>query len=750
MESITLSAEQDAIIRAPHHHYVVTAVAGSGKTTTLAHRIRHLLQEGTDRRRILVLMFNRAARDDFSQRMQRVLGKEMSPEVRTFHAMGYRLYQRFVQEGQLPAFNQKILSDKEMLFQLWRLTCQLLKPEQLNPIKRVKQEHMELCGRFIEAVKSQLATPEQVFTQLALEERYAYFVPLFEKFEQWRRQNRRISYADMLYEPVRALQNSPELRQLVANKMDSILVDEYQDTNAIQHELLKLIAGERAKIMVVGDPDQTIYEFRGARPEYMLKGFAEEFPDADSLTLSHSFRYGHQVSLLANHLIRHNRRRRDVLCKSATDNPDTRVSLHTQHKDTAAILGLLQSLSADQQHNSAILLRVWSQSVAIELALLDQGIPYRLEGQAGVFSATETRCLRSLLEVMDGRFFTRPIQTRQQALYELLRFPHVGLGDSELQHLAAHLAENQSGLGQHLMSLLDDKLKQIQRVKLSRLGRALDTLEHRRLPVHDALDHYMEETELYEGIRSLGLSREHAEEKIMAVKDTIRFIKSLPGDAGKVLERLDILQQQSGRNSSTGVLLTTLHRAKGREWSRVIIPGINDLYYPYMAQTDKDIDLDKHIESERRLLYVGITRAKHHLDLFVPGSRSTLCPGSRFTQEMQPDFCLRVGEALHRQRVPKVKAATQSIDLLRRYVTEAGLEDIDYLSQIITEDKDSSKLPETDGTPIWSHSRVKHDVFGEGAVTAEGHSSFTVAFESDDSRVFSKETAAQYFSVCES
>src|SRR5690606_12223266 len=181
----------------------------------------------------------------------------------------YRLYQRFIREDYLPAFNSNILSEQEVQFQLWQLIRQLAPTEQQDDLQRDKKDHIEIATGFIDLVKSSLRDPEELFEELGYSGRHSYLIDLFDAFEDWRKHERRITYADMLYEPVLAIRQHPELQTLVENKMDIILVDEYQDTNEVQHLLLTYIAGTRAKVTVVGDPDQTIYEFRGARPEYL-------------------------------------------------------------------------------------------------------------------------------------------------------------------------------------------------------------------------------------------------------------------------------------------------------------------------------------------------------------------------------------------------------------------------------------------------------------------------------------------------
>jgi len=747
MSQLPLTPEQIDIVKAPIAHHVITAVAGSGKTTTLAHRIAYLLQQGMEPKRLLVLMFNRAARDDFRVKLQAILPPgQLAPEVRTFHAMGYRLYQRFIRDGYLKPFNPTILSEKEVLFQLWRLTTRHLPADKLKTIKRFKQDHMEMCARFVETVKSRLDSPEQVFRDLELDKKYAYFVPLFEQFEHWRAQNQRIGYADMLYDPVRAVSSSKALQALVKDKMDMILVDEYQDTNAIQHELLTQIAGERARITVVGDPDQTIYEFRGARPEYMLKDFSLQFPEAEQLTLSTSFRYGHRVSLLANHLIRHNSRRHDVLCKSAPSNPQTQVHVHACHHEPARLIKRLRSIPVTHYRDTVILLRIWSQSVSIELALLDNNIPYRLEGHAGVFSATETLCLRALLELACGQFFTLNQDARRNRLQHLLRFPHVGLGDHDIQTIASGLSGITQNIGATLQANIPDDLKQIQRLKLGRLARALSAIEHQTLPVSDTLYGYAKTTELFEGIRSLSLSAEHAEEKVLAVEATLRFLCSLPGDAADVLLRMDALQQQSRQEHREGVLITTLHRSKGREWQTVIIPGLNDIYYPYLARQTKEGNQYSVIESERRLLYVGITRARQTLDLLVPAANGAAeAAESRFQHELNIGTSMYAGEHIDAGMVPENAEANT---MLKRYISEAGLElSAPPPSATPAEHTHCHHIEaRRSHSPIWSRKQVHHALFGAGTVVEENQDTFAVKFDGEDLRVFSKRASTKDFS----
>jgi DNA helicase-2/ATP-dependent DNA helicase PcrA len=739
--AIQLTSEQQQIVTAAPGHYVITAVAGSGKTTTLAHRIKYLLEHGYDAKRILILMFNKAARVDFSHKLQRVINNATNlPEVRTFHAMGYRLYQRFIKEGYLPAFKSQILSDKEIDFHIWRFLNQILDKDALKEAKRNKKDYVEISHQFIESVKNGLKSPEATLKHLRLGEKFAYLVALFEHFEHWRKQQARISYTDMLYDPVVAIQTFPELEQLVSNKMDIVLVDEYQDTNDIQHALLKYISGERAKITIVGDPDQTIYEFRGAKPDYIIRGFAQEFPDATLLSLSYSFRYGHKISLLANHLISKNAGRQSILCKSHSGNPHTNIFCHYRQDDAQAITEIAANMTMGELDNSAILARVWSQTVGIELALLEKGIPYHIDGHSGVFHSTETQSLRTIIE-LSANFFSQfsPIQ-RQEKLDLLCHFPHVGLPDAQIKALCYQLAQHDSAWGNMLKQSIPGDLNKIQTVKLERLADALTSLETEQHSVTHLLSHYFQKTALFEGIRSLSLSHDHAEEKIASIQGVARFMSKQNSDAKSTLLLLDHLQESAARQHQQALQICTIHRAKGLEWETIFIPGLNSKILPYSYKADALSTAQ--LESERRLLYVAMTRSKQNLHLCLPKTQNSNTQTSRFEHELNLKQSIKLGDAIETQQtVCHFDALTGMSNISKRYSKEMNC---------LIKVQENGKAEKTENVPaIWFASKVAHCMLGQGYIKEENSNSFSVEFMDKQIRTFSKETAERFFSVVE-
>lgn len=746
--SIKLTDEQDAIVNAPVGHYVISAVAGSGKTTTLAHRIRFLLEQGVSSKRVLILMFNRSAREDFQKKLATTLQpstqsaiQHLIPEVRTFHAMAYRLYQRFIKEGYLPAFNTQILSEKEQDFQIWKLLNQLLSGEQLQDLKRHKKDHIEICRSFIEKVKSGLQTPQIVYEELDLEPKFSYLLELFDRFESWRKQESRISYSDMLYDTVLAIKKYPQLKTLVENKMDILLVDEYQDTNDIQHALLKYIAGDRAKITVVGDPDQTIYEFRGAKPEYIIKGFSEEFSDASMLSLSYSFRYGHAVSLLANHLISRNSGRLPVLCKSHHANPHTDIQIHYANEDANEISKHLLKLKAETLKETTILLRVWSQAVSIELALLEAEVPYHIDGHLGVFHSSEIQAIRALLELSAGLFNTFEAKVRQEKFEKICQFPHIGLPDYLLKQLCQSLSFNSHGYGELLLQSIPSELKQFQQRKLERLARVFAKIENKDASSTDILRYYSDETELYEGIRSLSFNHEQAEEKVRSIASIIAFVSKQGKRTLDTLIFLDALAQKAEYKHPESVKLTSIHRAKGLEWQHVLVPGLNRKTFPHSLNPDKITHTE--IESERRLLYVAMTRAKQSLHLFGPKEKSAQAnKASRFEKELNFEQSKHFADHLYNKPGETFSIKNQNLSsIVRKYaeVMQCPLEE-GKTDKLHSDSPDLSHIQ-------WQGQWVEHCLLGKGLVVEDKPSAFIVEFESKDKRTFSKEFAGRFFTL---
>ncbi|WP_416396739.1 ATP-dependent helicase [Allohahella sp. A8] len=681
-ETVQLTAEQRAIIEAEVCHAAITAVAGSGKTTTLAHRILHLLNNGVSAQRILVLMFNRAAKLEFEKKIRKLAMSAVNPsqplpEIRTYHAMGLRLYKRFIDEGYLEPFNPKILSEGEIQFQLWRLIREAAPEDLRTTLNRDKKEHIEKAEAILEISKAQLTDFDFTFEQLDIQPKFGFLKDVAERFEDWRQRESRISFADMLYEPVRCLQKHEHLRKLVRDKMDVVLVDEYQDTNEVQHQLLKHIAGSRAKVTIVGDPDQTIYEFRGASTDFILKRFQEDFENPAPFQLTWSFRYGHRAALAANHLIGHNKQRRDILCRAHLSTPATSVEMLKSTDEAHAIAKLLQSLAPASAAPGAttpvaILCRLWSQAVPIELALLANRMPYRIDENKGALNNREVRQVLNLLRATAADWLALPIDTRSEIMLEVLRFPHVAIRDDMLRGLARSLARIDPTAPEQLEQIGLNKQNckaqfGISSWQLSRIEGTLAALRAATLSLGSAanvLSQYITQTDLLSQLGASALTTEAADEKVNNVLGLYYYIKVLNLPVRETLQHFEELRaeaglsngQRSGSDHRAAIVeLTTIHKTKGLEWPTVVVAGFRDSVLPYRrnGQSAEAAGKPTDLEAERRLAYVAITRARHALYLSAPAPDSGTGTVSPFIAEMKLEASLAAVEQLEDGVDPK-------------------------------------------------------------------------------------------------
>jgi DNA helicase-2/ATP-dependent DNA helicase PcrA len=618
-----LTPHQQAVVNHNSGHARVIAVAGAGKTTTLAHFIAARLDEAVPARRMLVLMYNKSAQQDFQQKLRQLTASPSLPEVRTFHSLGLKIYQRLVADGHLPPFDRALMAESELDTQVWRLLQQTADEDTRQDVLSQRKKWVEPAMAFIDRVKSGLDSPEQQFEALDLPPRCRFFLDMFERLEAWRKAQRRISFADMLYDPVRFLLANPEVAHQYAGHMHWLLVDEYQDINDIQYQLLNLIRGDTGQLLVIGDPDQTIYEFRGSRPSYMTHEFERSFPEAVTYPLPHSFRYGHQLALMANSLIYHNADRAPVVSVPGRRGAMTRVHQHavSSSAEAAGILKLVQQALVHRAPDEiAIVARLWALCAPIELAFLQAGVRYRSHTRLSVLDRWELNVFWLLLEIAKGDFSHRDQSARYQAWLLLLTTPFPKIRRAELEALAERLSQfpGQPGtLGANLQQQIPKELSRWQRQQLETRAELLAQAEMMDQSAFRLCQDYFEQTEMEQGIEEGAFSAQQIEDRLQTIKAFIGFLGNTGWSASNAWGELDALraQHRSAQNSA-GVHLISAHKSKGLEWPVVIIPGLNHHYFPY--QSEGEFSRPANEESERRLLYVAMTRAREELHLLVP------------------------------------------------------------------------------------------------------------------------------------
>ncbi len=693
--------EQRRIIAHPGGHARVGAVAGSGKTTTMIGRVGHLLRQGVAADKVLVLMFNRSAREAFASSMATGLAdlQRPLPEVRTFHALGLRLVESFTRRRALPAY--RLETAGHSLERLARqAVVEALKEEQEG---WPSPEEVEEFLTFLDLVKGAAGQPTEVLARLGLPSRYSYFPRAFAIFEEARCRLGLRFYADLIHEPLLAMQADPTLAAWVGDRVDHIIVDEYQDINEAQQLLLKIVAGSRAQVMVVGDVDQCIYEWRGARPEYITDRFQIDFPQPSDYLLSHTFRYGHALSLAANHLIAHNPRRDGRLCLSSPGTPATAITLLAEPALAGAAAG--QGKQRPGQHplpgvvkewlakgrslgEAAVLVRLFAQAVPVELALLQAGIPYRLVGNTTVFECPEIVALLGYLQLAAGLpIGGEDLARRGATVRAMLSQPHLGVKREQLEEMAEAIARDPRSAARFIELGAGPDLPPFQRRRLAETAGSWQRLVGlgADLPAGKLLAKIVDILGLYEFYQSFAATAAAAGNRIKTCQALIAFASAEGLGADGLLARLDQLRREGeGEEAAERLLITSVHRAKGLEWPLVILPGLEEGSFPFHGEDEGRI---KQFEDERRLFYVAMTRAIESLVLLHPADarlREHLAAGgcsypgpphraSRFLFECNAGVSARLGAVLETPPASDCRVdGGEDPALARRYVQAVG------------------------------------------------------------------------------
>ncbi|APX93583.1 DNA helicase UvrD [Halomonas sp. 1513] len=699
-----LTDEQRAVVAHAGGHARVAAVAGAGKTTTMVARVLNLLARGTPPSRLLVLMFNRAAREDFTAKLARWAPPGQAlPDVRTFHSIGHRLTGTLTRWG--------VLAPRELLAQEWqreRLLRQAvqhsLHGDEVQLESALDGDRLEAFGHFCELVKAEMEAPQALYERLDFGDDTGHFVDAFDAAEALLEQHRLMTYADLLYRPLRALEADAALRQRVEGFLDHVIIDEYQDINEAQQRLLALLAGERAAVMAVGDANQCIYEWRGAHPDTMLEDFTRTFGAAHDYPLSTTFRHGDALALAANHAIAANRRRPDQLCLAAADNPRTRLSVA---QGGSALVEALDAWQRDGRalSDGCVLVRSWALSVSVQLQLLRAGLPFRLAREDRfVFRLPLVQALAGYL-----RLARQPALLQDPAhLLLLLAQPTPFVARERLQALATRLAESQQWPSRDDPLLAS--LKPIQRRNLKRRWALLcDLPKLAAWPPSRLLAEVVERLDAEKVLKRAAARREKGEEDVRLLDVLIEQAAELDHDPEAFIALLErpVQDEAMGAGDAEGILISTVHGAKGLEWPLVALWGVNEEDFPHYSR-DNPLTPER-LEEERRLFYVAMTRAREQLLMVHDGGEHR---PSRFIAESAWDDCQRVADALGAADPPQAPLPVASPALVERYLTASGRTlDVSAAASGVASPPGHYAAAAFD-----VGQRVRHAVFGEGEI----------------------------------
>ncbi|AHF04610.1 ATP-dependent DNA helicase Rep [Marichromatium purpuratum 984] len=603
-----LNPRQRQAVRYTDGPLLVLAGAGSGKTRVITRKIAHLIDHGGLKPRHIraVTFTNKAAREMRARIGQQLQGTDTRGlAISTFHTLGLEILRRDPEPAGLrPGFSLLDAQDVESM--LKEHLRQSRAPDSIAPgalqqrISRWKNDTIgpaEALSRAEDAFEAELAG-------------------LYADYERSLRAYNAVDFDDLILAPARLLTECQPVREAWRARIRYLLVDEYQDTNGAQYELVRLLAGPEGAFTVVGDDDQSIYAWRGARPENLAR-LREDYPQLEIIMLEQNYRSSAGILGLANTLIANNPHvfekrlwselgpgepARVLRCRDERDEAErvTAEILHLHHAERVAFGDI------------AILYRGNHQARLFEQALRVHDIPYFLSGGTSFFARTEVKDVMAYL-----RLLANPED--DAALLRVVNTPRREIGPSTLERLAAHArAEGTSLFAACADPALAEHLNPRQR---DRLG-AFTALIREQARAADgdpptALRTLVERIDYPTWLRENASSQQVAERRYENVEDLLKWLGSLHrdtkrrrglGDLVAHLTLLDVLERQDEEEGGERVSLMTLHAAKGLEFPHVFLVGMEEELLPHRTSIEEDT-----IEEERRLAYVGITRAQRGL-----------------------------------------------------------------------------------------------------------------------------------------
>ncbi|TMX38289.1 DNA helicase Rep [Vibrio sp. Hep-1b-8] len=607
-----LNPNQDEAVKYVSGPCLVLAGAGSGKTRVITNKIAYLVQQcGYKARNIAAVTFTNKAAREMKERVGQTLGKQESKGlmVSTFHTLGLNIIKREYKALGLKA-GFSLFDDQDQMALLKELT-----EKQLDGDKDLLRQLLSTISNW----KNDMLTPEQAKAQ-AKGEQQQLFAFCFEMYQKQMKAYNALDFDDLISLPVLLLKTNHEVRQRWQNRIRYLLVDEYQDTNTSQYDLVKLIVGERGRLTVVGDDDQSIYSWRGAKPQNLVL-LGEDFPNLRLIKLEQNYRSTSRILRAANILIANNPHVYEKSLFSEIPDGEKLKVLLAKNEDHEAerVTGELiahKFLNRTDYKDYAVLYRGNHQSRLIEKSLMQNRVPYKLSGGTSFFARAEIKdimaYLRMLVNPDDDNAFLRIVNT-----------PRREIGPVTLEKLGSYAnmrgkslfdASFEMGLEQTLSGRGLENLRRFTTwlVKIADQAERGDTVEAVRSLVRDI--NY--EDWLYE----TSSSPKAAEMRMKNVSDLYSWIVAdLEGDnydqeeksLKEVVQRLtlrDMMERGEEDDDSDAVQLMTLHASKGLEFPYVYLIGSEEGILPHQTSIDED-----NVEEERRLMYVGITRAQREL-----------------------------------------------------------------------------------------------------------------------------------------
>lgn len=711
----TLNEKQAEAVYHTEGPLLILAGAGSGKTRVLTHRIAYLIDEkGVNPWNILAITFTNKAAGEMRERVDRLVGfGSESIWVSTFHSMCVRILRRHI--SLLGYDTNFTIYDGDDQKTLMKDICKMLQID-----TKIYKERTLLS--LISHAKDELITPEEYRLQAGGDFGRLKTAEVYEEYEKQLRANNALDFDDLLVKTVQLFQTQKDVLDYYQDRFRYIMVDEYQDTNTVQFELVRLLASRYRNLCVVGDDDQSIYKFRGANVKNILD-FEKTFEEAKVIKLEQNYRSTGNILNVANAVIGNNKtRKKKVLW---TENGEG-SKIHFRQFDTAYdeaeyIVGNIKEQVEKgecEYHDNAILYRTNAQSRMFEEKFVTANIPYKIVGGINFYARREIKDLLAYLKTVDNG-------QDDLAVRRIVNVPKRGIGLTSINRVQEYAADRDIRFYDALRAV--DLIPNIGR-GAAKLESFTALIEHfkadaKDMTVSELMQEIIEETGYAENLEAEDSEEAQARlENIDELMNKIAAYEELceerdePADLSGFLEEVALVADIDSLDEAKDyVVLMTLHSAKGLEFPRVYLAGMEDGIFPsYMTITADD---PAEVEEERRLCYVGITRAEEELTLTC--ARRRMVRGetqynkmSRFLKEIPMEF-LSTGELFKKSVEKENRTLAESAGYAAYMQAKQA-----FHSQAFAVQKPVKQFGRAsgEGPGYGTGDRVRHVKFGEGTV----------------------------------
>ena len=640
----TLNPMQKEAVLQTEGPLLILAGAGSGKTRVLTHRVAYLIEEKqVNPWNILAITFTNKAAGEMRERVDQLVGfGAESIWVSTFHSTCVRILRRHIEYlGYTTNFSIYDSDDQKTLMK------QVFKAMDVDT-KQFKER--SVLGT-ISSAKDKLTGPEEFLLNAGQDFRQRRIGEIYKEYQKRLKKNNALDFDDLIVKTVELFQNNSEVLNYYQERFKYIMVDEYQDTNLAQFKLVSLLASKYRNLCVVGDDDQSIYRFRGADIGNILS-FEEMFPGAKVIKLEQNYRSTQNILNAANGVIRHNRGRKDKTLWTANGEGDLiRFKQFDTAREEADFVAREIRDSGYAYQEQAVLYRTNAQSRLLEERCIFYNVPYRLVGGVNFYQRKEIKDILAYLKTIANG-------VDDLSVLRIINVPKRGIGATTMGKVTIFASE-------HGMSLYD-ALREARQIPglgkaAEKIGAFIGQMESFRAraqsddyTIQDLIEGIMDETGYQQELEAEG--EVESQTRLENIEELVNKAVSYEEDSehpslDEFLEQVALVADIDNMDESENrVTLMTLHSAKGLEFPKVYLVGLEDGLFPSMMSINSDDKTD--MEEERRLCYVGITRAKNELVITSARQRmvngeTRYCKPSRFMEEVP-------GELLEEERLEPV------------------------------------------------------------------------------------------------